>query len=96
MADENEDDDEPAVALGDGDPVEGAPVARLASRLHWPIQKSEAVRRVGDETIRTPDGPRALSDVLADCDETYFQSQHEFLGEVRAVVGTGPVPTADE
>jgi len=95
MADDNE-DDEPAVELGDGEPVDGAPVARLASRLHWPIQKSEVVRRVGDETVRTPEGPRELSDVLAEVEETYFQSQQEFLGEVRAAIDTGPVPTADE
>jgi len=95
MADDNE-DDEPAVELGEGEPVDGAPVARLASRLYWPIQKSEVVRRVGDETVRTPDGPRALSDVLTEVDETYFQSQQEFLGEVRPAIGAGPVPTADE
>jgi len=95
MADDNE-DDELAVELGDGEPVDGAPVARLASRLHWPIQKSEVVRRVGDETVRTPEGPRELSDVLAEVEETYFQSQQEFLGEVRAAIDTGPVPTADE
>jgi hypothetical protein len=95
MADDNE-DDEPAVELGEGEPIDGAPVARLASRLHWPIQKSEVVRRVGDETVRTPGGPRELSDVLAEVEETYFQSQQEFLGEVRAAIGTGPVPTADE
>jgi hypothetical protein len=95
MPDDNE-DDEPAVELGEGEPIDGAPVARLASRLHWPIQKSEVVRRVGDETVRTPEGPRELSDVLAEVEETYFQSQQEFLGEVRAAIGTGPVPTADE
>ena len=96
MADENEDDEEPAVELGEGESVEGAPVARVASRLHWPIEKSEIVRKVGDETIRTPDGPRALSDVLGATDETYFQSRQEFTRNVRDVIGTGPVPTADE
>jgi len=95
MADDNE-DDEPAVELGECEPVDGAPVARLASRLHWPIQKSEVVRRVGDETVRTPEGPRDLSDVLTEVEGTYFQSQQEFLGEVRPAIGTGPVPTADE
>ncbi|USZ68893.1 DUF5789 family protein [Halorussus salilacus] len=96
MADENEDDEEPAVELGEGEPVDGAPLARIASRLHWPIQKSEIVRKVGDETVRTPDGPRDLTDVLADVEETYFDSRQEFTRNVREVVGTGPVPTADE
>ncbi|WP_134670861.1 DUF5789 family protein [Halorussus marinus] len=95
MADENE-DDEPAVELGEGEPVDGAPVARLASRLHWPIQKSEVARRVGDETVRTPEGPRELGDLLTDVEETYFESQRDFLGEIRAVTATGAVPTADE
>ena len=96
MADENEDDEEPAVELGEGEPVEGAPVARVASRLHWPIEKSEIVRKVGNETIRTPDGPRDLTDVLDAVDETYLQSRQEFTRNVRDVIGTGPVPTADE
>ncbi|WP_132057703.1 DUF5789 family protein [Halorussus amylolyticus] len=96
MADENEDDEEPAVELGEGDSVEGAPLARVASRLHWPIQKSEVVRKVGEETVRTPDGPQTLTDLLDDVDETYFESRQEFLRNVREVVGTGPVPTADE
>ena len=60
MADDNEDEG-PAVELGDGEPVDGAPVARISSRLFWPIQKSEIVRREGAETIRTPDGPQQLA-----------------------------------
>ncbi|WP_227376211.1 DUF5789 family protein [Haladaptatus halobius] len=95
MADDNEDEG-PAVELGERERVEGAPVARLSSRLFWPIQKSEIVRKVGDQTVRTPDGPRKLSDVLEDVDETYFQSEHEFTREVRDAGGTGPVPTADD
>ncbi|PSP55969.1 hypothetical protein BRC82_03110 [Halobacteriales archaeon QS_1_67_19] len=95
MADDNEDEDAPAVELGEGDPVDGAPIARIASRLYWPIQKSEIARKEGDATIRTPDGPRDLDDVLAAVDETYFEKRQEFLDHVRGVVGTGPVPTAD-
>ncbi|GAA0252309.1 DUF5789 family protein [Haladaptatus pallidirubidus] len=94
MADDNE-DESPAVELGDREPVEGIPVARISSRLHWPIQKSEVVRKEGDETIRTPDGPRTLTDVLEDVDETYFQTEHEFTANVRDAIGTGPIPTAD-
>lgn len=96
MADDNEDEAEPAVELGDGEPVEGAPLARVASRLHWATQKSEIVRKEGDETIRTPDGPQALADVLEQVDETYFETRQEFVRHVREVIGTGPIPTADE
>ncbi len=89
----DEDDSEPAVELGDGADVEGAPVARIASRMHWPQERSSIDRKVGDVTIRTPDGPRELGDVLSETDETYFQRRQEFLTAVREVVGTGPVPT---
>jgi len=90
------DEEEPAVELGEGEPVEGAPVARVASRLHYAIEKSEVVRREGDTTIRTPDGPRELSAVLEESDEVYFDTRQSFVDTVREVVGTGPVPTADE
>ncbi|WP_435152992.1 DUF5789 family protein [Haladaptatus sp. DFWS20] len=95
MADDNE-DESPAVELGDREPVDGIPVARISSRLYWPIQKSEVIRRDGDETIRTPDGPRTLADVLEDVEETYFQSEQEFIANIRDAIGTGPIPTADD
>lgn len=95
MSDEEE-DAEPAVELGEHAPVEGAPLARVTSRLTWPVEKSEIDRREGDSVIRTPDGPRELSDVLASVDETYFERRQEFESHVRDVVGTGPIPTADE
>ena len=97
MSDDDEDaDDEPAVELGEGESVEGAPVARVASRLHYAIEKSEVGRREGDTVIRTPDGPRELAAVLEESDEVYFDTRQSFLDAVRDVVGTGPVPTADE
>ncbi|WP_226006860.1 DUF5789 family protein [Natrinema salinisoli] len=95
MSDEDE-DAEPAVSLGEHTPVEGAPLARVSSRLTWPKEKSEVDRLEGDAVIRTPDGPRELSGVLEAVDETYFQRHQEFEGHVRDVIGTGPVPTADE
>jgi hypothetical protein len=94
MADEE--DEETAVTLGEGDPVEGAPLARVAARLMWGIEKSAIVEREGDTVIRTPDGPRELADVLADVDEPYFATRQEFEDAVEAVIGTGPIPTADE
>ena len=88
--------EEPVVELGDGDPVQGAPVARVASRLYFPIEKSQVLRQEGDATVRTPDGPRGLEDVLERTDEVYFENHTDLVEAVREVVGTGPVRTADE
>ncbi len=95
MSDEDEDaaENEPAVELGEGESVEGAPLARVASRMHWPQERSSIDRKVGDVTIRTPDGPRELGELLPETDETYFQRRQEFTSAVRDVVGTGPIPT---
>ncbi|WP_327051686.1 DUF5789 family protein [Halomicrococcus gelatinilyticus] len=95
MADDNEEADEPVVELDEAEPVDGAPLARVSSRLHWPLQKSEVDRKEGESTIRTPDGPQELSSLLEQVDETYFQSEQEFTDEIRSLVGPGPVPTAD-
>jgi len=94
MADETDEEDEgPAVELGEGESVEGAPLARVASRLTWALQKSEVVRKEGDAVIRTPDGPQKLEDVLEDVDNPYFETRREFEEDVEAVIGTGPVQT---
>jgi hypothetical protein len=93
MADDNNDEDEPAVELGDGEPVEGAPLPRVASRLTWAQQKSEVVRKEGDSVIRTPDGPQQLDEILEDVDIPYFETRREFEDAVRDVIGSGPVPT---
>jgi hypothetical protein len=95
MSDTDEDEEGPPVELGEGPDVEGAPLARVASRLHYAIEKSEVVRREGETRIRTPNGPRALADVLEASDEVYFDTRQAFESAVRAVVGTGPVPTVD-
>ncbi len=96
MADDEDTEEEPAVPLGEGDPVEGAPVARVAERLMWGIEKSEVVAREGDTVVRTPDGPRELGAVLGEVDHPYFATRREFLDAVEDAVGTGPVPTAGE
>lgn len=95
MSDDDEADaeQEPAVELGEETPVEGAPLARIASRLSWPKERSHVIEREGDVTIRTPDGPRTLESVLADVDVTYFQSRQEFTDAVFDAIGRGPVPT---
>lgn len=91
--DEEAADDEPAVELGEHTPVEGAPLARVTARLHFPLQKSEIQRREGGSTIRTPSGPRTITDVLADIETTYFATDDEFRSDVEDAIGTGPVPT---
>lgn len=96
MPEDEDSEDEPAVSLGDGAPVEGAPLARVAERLMWGIEKSAVEAREGDTTIRTPDGPRSLSDLLDDVDRTYFATRQEFVDAVGEAVGSGPVPTAEE
>jgi hypothetical protein len=95
MADDEEEESGPIVELGEGEPVEGVPLARLTSRLHYGIPKSEVVRREGDEVIRTPEGPRELGDVLEESDETYFPREQDLNTAVSEAVGTGPVPTEE-
>jgi len=96
MSDEESDDEKPAVELGDGEPVAGAPLARVGSRLTWGIEKSTVVEREGDIEIRTPDGPQELATLLDDVDIPYFEHRREFESAVREVIGDGPIPTADE
>jgi hypothetical protein len=96
MADDDDEAEEaPAVELGTGESVEGAPLARVASRLTWPKTASRIRELEGDSTVRTPAGPQTLADVLDDVETTYFDSRQEFLDDVTSAVGTGPVGTAD-
>lgn len=97
MSDDEEAEEEaaPLVELGEGSPVEGAPLARVASRLHWPVQRSEIRRKEGEAVVRTPDGPTELGEILDETGTTYFESRQEFLDACRAVTGIGPVPTAE-
>lgn len=92
---EAEEEDAPLVELGEGTPVEGAPIARVASRLHWPVQRSEIRRKEGETTVRTTDGPKRIGELLDGTDTTYFESRQEFVSACREVTGTGPVPTAE-
>lgn len=91
--DQDEDAEEPAVELGEGATVEGAPLARVASRLTWPIERSDVDRRESGTVIRTPDGPQELSAVLDEVEITYFASRQEFVEAVREAIGVGPIPT---
>jgi hypothetical protein len=94
MADD-EDAEGPVVELGERRPVEGAPIARLTARLHYGIERSEVDRRLGDERIRTPEGPRRLGEVLEGMDETYFERRQDLERALRDAVGRGPVPAGD-
>ena len=85
--------EEPAVELGEGPDVAGEPIARVASRLTWPAKRSDLRAQEGAATSRTPDGPRALDDVLAASEVPLFESRGEFGTEVEEVVGRGPVAT---
>ncbi len=98
MTDDESDDEEsePAVELGDGPLVEGAPVARVASRLTWPIERSRLLDREGESVLRTPDGPRTVAAVLEDVEVTYFDTRQTFVEAVRDAVGHGPVATAED
>ncbi|MFB6223908.1 MAG: DUF5789 family protein [Haloarcula sp.] len=93
MSDDESEEEEPAVALGDGPDVAGAPLARVSARLTWGIEHSTIVDREGETRIRTPDGPQELATVLEDVDVPYFADRQEFESAVREVIGTGPVPT---
>ncbi len=96
MSEDEDEPAEPAVELGNGDPVEGAPLARVASRLTWPVQKSRVEMLEGDAVIRTPDGPRELAAVLSEVEETYFDRRQTFERAVQDATGRGAIPTADE
>lgn len=90
MADEEA--EEPAVELGSGPPVEGAPIARIAARFMWGIEKSAIVEREGETLLRTPDGPQELQEILNDVDKTYFSTRQEFETAIEEAIGAGPIP----
>lgn len=91
--DEGEEEEAPLVELGEGAPVEGAPIARVASRLNWPVQQSEIRRKEGDSVVRTPDGPTTVDELLDSVGISYFESRQEFVTACREVAGDGPIPT---
>lgn len=81
--------------LGDRQPVEGAPLARVTARLTWGIERATVRDREGSTLVRTPDGPRTLRSILDELDRPYFPTRQAFETAVRDVIGTGPVPTTD-
>jgi hypothetical protein len=94
MSDNEEaEESEPAVELGDGPDVAGEPIARVASRLTWPAKRSDVVAQEGDAAVRTPEGPRDLDDVLAESEVPLYESRSEFVADVEVLVGRGPVAT---
>ncbi len=93
--DEQEEEDEPIVELGERVEVDGVPLAQVASRLAYPQQQSEVSRKEGETVVRTPDGPKRVDELLEAVENPYFQSRQEFVNAVREVTGTGPVPTSE-
>ena len=96
MAEEGDEEEAPAIELGEGPHVEGAPLARVASRLSWPRAKSDVIVQEGETEIRTADGPTALSAIMDEIETPYYATRQEFVRDVREVIGYGPVETADE
>lgn len=92
---EDEADEAPTVELGTGATVEGAPIARVAARLHYGIPLSDVEDREGETTVRTPDGPCTVAALLADVDETYFGRREDLERALREAAGTGPIPTEE-
>lgn len=84
---------EPAVELGESSDVAGEPIARVASRLTWPAKRSDVVAQEGNATIRSPDGPHNLDDLLTDSEVPLFENRSEFVGVVEELAGHGPVET---
>ena len=91
----DEDDEAPEIELGEGPPVEGAPLARVVSRLSWPRAKSAVIEQEGETAIRTAEGPVTLTEILEDVDTSYFATSRDFVHDVREIIGYGPVQTAE-
>lgn len=92
MSDDESAEEELTIELSDAEPVEGAPIARIASRLTWPQEKSTIIEKEGDSTVRTTDGPQSLEAILSEVETTYFSDRQGFLEAVREVIGIGPMP----
>jgi hypothetical protein len=92
---QEEEEDEPIVELGERVEVDGVPLAQVASRLAYPQQQSEVSRKEGETVVRTPDGPKRVDELLEEVENPYFQRRQEFVNAVREVTGTGPVPTSE-
>jgi hypothetical protein len=95
MSEDEDAEEPPAVELGDREPVEGAPVARIVSRLTWPQTKSDVIEQEGESVVRTPDGPQVLAEILESVETTYFDTRQTFREAVDDVTGTGPIPTGE-
>ncbi|MFB6163376.1 MAG: DUF5789 family protein [Halococcoides sp.] len=91
-ASEDESESDP-LALGPDADIDGVPIAQVAARLSWGISASRIRRREGSTTIRTPDGPRTVADLLDETDRSYFESRQDFRSAMDRVIGTGPVPS---
>lgn len=80
-----------SVELGEHHPVAGAPLARVADRLTWPIERSTVHDREGDTEVRTPNGPRPVAELLVESDTDYFPTREAFVDALEAVIDSGPI-----
>jgi len=87
-----DDSEKPAVQLGTGNAVEGAPLARVTERLMWGIEKSAVRKREGETAIRTPEGPQELGELLTDVDRQYFATRQEFEAALDDAISDGAIP----
>jgi|GEM_PF-1368100 hypothetical protein len=72
--------------------VDGAPIVQIASRLTWPQEKSEIIRKEGDEFVRTPKGSVKLRELLENVDVKYFSKRQVFISELEMAMGKGAIP----
>lgn len=95
MSEDDDDAEDTGVTLGSEAAVKGAPVARVASRLHWGMSKGEIGEREGDTVVRTSEGPQELGTILESVEVPYFESRREFVDAIRAEIGVGPIPEGE-
>jgi hypothetical protein len=80
----------PTVSLGADEPVDGAPIARVAARLHYPLPRSQLVARAGEIQIRTPAGPTTLATIIEETDAQIFPTAAALISTVRESAGDAP------
>ena len=80
----------PSVSLGPDEPVAGAPIARVAARLHYPLPRSQLLDRAGTVEIRTPSGPTQLGTIIEASDARLFPTAAALISTVRETVGEAP------
>lgn len=84
-----------AIELDIDGTIEGAPIVQIASRLTWPQEKSEIIRKEGDTFVRTPNGSVKLGELLENVDVKYFSKRQVFISELEMAIGKGAIPVIE-